>query len=215
MFTSIINSVMNEPSIAPFFASYEEFVANLGILYPIILIGLCLAVGIYGRRNSGLLRVVLLFAVGFVASVYWISPIVQNLVPAIPGYVVGLAFGIFAAVISRMIYDFVYIGCIGFDTFNICFNALFIVELTTLTKGNMALCVGIAVIAVIIALLLRKYLEMILTAGIGGIGVAYFFKMVFDYTAYVNLDAGTAVLVVGAVLAIPMFIYQYYNRVLY
>ncbi len=215
MFMSIINSVMSEASIAPFFASYQTFVAALGIYYPIILVTLCLAIGLFGRRQSGLIRVIFLFAVGFVASVYWLAPIVQGLIPAIPGYAIGLACGIFAAVMSKMVYDFVYIGCIGFDVYNICFNAMFLATLTAYTKGNLALSVGVAVIAVILALLIRKYLEMLLTAVVGGIGIAYFFKMIFDYTVYINLDGTTAFLVVGAVLAIPMFIYQYYNRVLY
>lgn len=206
---------MSEPSIAPFYASYQTFVASLGIYFPIILSAVCLLIGLFGRRNSGIVRVVLLFAVGFVASVYWAAPFVQQFLSAIPAYAIGLACGIFAAVTSRMIYDLVYIGCIGFDVYNICFNALFLVELTAFTKGNLALSVGIAVVAVLLSLLLRKYLEMILTAGIGGIGIAYFVKQLYDYTVFVNLDANTAMLVVGAVIAIPMFIYQYYNRVLY
>lgn len=214
MFTSIINSVMSEPSIAPFFASYQTFVEALGSFYPILLIALSLVVGLFGRRQSGLLRVVLLFAVGFVASVYWVAPVVQEFV-TIPGYAIGLAFGILAAVMSRMIYDFVYIGCIGFDVYNICFNALFLVELTALTQGNLASSVGIAVVATIAALLLRKYLEMIITAGIGGLGIAFFLKQLVDYTVNFNLDPNTSVIVVGILLAIPMFIYQYYNRILY
>ena len=123
--------------------------------------------------------------------------------------------GILAAVMSRMIYDFVYIGCIGFDVYNICFNALFLVELTAMTQGNMATSLGVAVVATIIALLLRKYLEMIITAGIGGLGIAFFLKQIVDYTVNFNLDPNTSVIVVGALLAIPMFLYQYYNRVLY
>ena len=215
MFTSIINSVMSEPSIAPFFASYQTFVEALGSFYPILLIALSLVVGLFGRRQSGLLRVVLLFAVGFVASVFWVAPVVQGFVSAIPGYAIGLAFGILAAVMSRMIYDFVYIGCIGFDVYNICFNALFLVELTALTQGNMATSVGIAVVATIVALLLRKYLEMIITAGVGGIGAAYYFKSFIDFTEYFSFEPLTTTLVVGAIVAIPLFVYQYRNRVIY
>lgn len=215
MFTSIFNSVMNEPSIVPFTAAFKEFIASLGGFYPLVLIALCLVVGLFGRRLSDVIRVVLLFAVGFVASVHWVAPLVQGFIPSIPAYVIGLAIGIFAAVMSRMIYNLVYVGCIGFDTYNICFNALFLVEVTALTKGNLYLCVGIAVAAVVIALLLRKYLEMIITAAAGGIGVAYCVKMIYDYTTFINFDATTSMLIVGAIIAVPMFIYQYYNRVIY
>ena len=215
MFFSIINSVMSEPSIAPFFASYQTFVEALGSFYPILLIALSLVVGLFGRRQSGILRVVLLFVIGFFASVFWVAPVVQDVIPTIPGYVFGLAFGILGAVMSRMIYDFVYIGCIGFDVYNICFGALFLVELTAFTQGNMASSLGVAVVATFVALFLRKYLEMIITAGIGGLGIAFFFRQMVDYTVNFNLDPNTSMLVVAAVLAIPMFLYQYYNRILY
>ena len=215
MFTSIFQAVMNEPSVAPVYSAYMGFQESLGAALPIILMLLCLFVGMFGRRNSGLIRVLLLFSVGFVASVYWVAPVIQNIIPAIPALAIGIAVGIFLAVMSRMIYDFVYIGCIGFDTYNICFNAMFVVEITSLVKGNLPVCIGIAVAVTFIALILRKYLEMLLTAGLGGIGVAFFFKSLFDYTTLINLDQNTAIVLVGAVVAIPMFIYQYYNRVIY
>ena len=216
MFTSLLDSVMNEPSIAPFAQSYNSFVASLGNFVPFIMIALCLVVGLYGRRMSDVLRVVFLFAIGFVASVHWLTPLVQTVVPEIPGLAIGLTVGLLSAVLSRMIYNFVYIGCIGFDVYNICFNALFFAELTALTQGNLVYSVAAGVIAAAVALFLRKYLEMIITAAAGGIGVAFFFKSIFDYTAsFGGLEPTTAMLIVGAVVAAPMFIYQYYNRVIY
>ena len=214
MFTSILDSIMNEPSIAPHVATYNGFVASLGDFFPYLLIALCLMVGLFGRRLSGLIRVVLLFAIGFVASVYWVAPLVQKYV-AIPAIAVGLAVGLLAAVLSRMIYNFVYIGCIGFDVYNICFNAIFFAELTAYTQGNLPVSIVAATVAVGIALLLRKYLEMIITAAAGGIGIAFFVKSLFDYTAYVTLDPTLTMVLAGLILAIPMFIYQYYNRVIY
>ena len=215
MFTSILNSVLSEPSIAPYYDICKGYIGSLGIAFPLIVICLCFVVGLYGRRLSDILRFVLLFAVGFVASVYWVAPIVKGFVPVIPAYAIGLAVGIFAAVMSRFIYNVVYIGVIGFDTYNICFNAIFLVEITSMTKGNLAVSIGAAVVAVAIALLVRRYLEMVITAAAGGIGIAFFVKQFIDYTVYINLDTMTSVFVVGAVLAIPMFIYQYYNRVIY
>ena len=215
MFASILKSVLTEQSIAPFVDKFNSFVAYLGDFYPIAIITICFIIGLFGRRLSGLIRVCLLFAVGFVASVHWLAPIVVKIVPGVPAILVGIAVGIFAAVMSRMIYDFVYIGCIGFDTYNICFNALFLVEITAMTKGNIPLCVGIAAVAVVLALLIRKYLEMLLTAGVAGIGIAYYLKQLVDYTVHVNLQPNTTVIILGAILAVPLFIYQYYHRVIY
>ena len=215
MFTSILDSVLTEPSVAPYVDKYNGFVASLGDFFPYVLIALCLMVGLFGRRLSGPIRVVLLFAIGFVASVHWVAPFVQQYVPTVPALYVGLAVGLLAAVLSRMIYNFVYIGCIGFDVYNICFNAMFLVEVTAFTQGNLVYSVGAGVAAVVIALFLRKYLEMIITAAAGGVGVAFFVKNLFDYTASFSYDPNVTMFVLGAIIAVPMFIYQYRNRVIF
>ena len=214
MFTSIFDAVMNEPSIAPHYATVNGFIASLGELFPFIVIALSLIVGLFGRRLSGVIRTVLLFAIGFVASIYWVAPLVQQFAP-VPALYIGLAVGLLASVLSRMIYNFVYIGCIGFDVYNICFNALFFAEITVHTQGNLPISLGAAAVAVALALFLRKYLEMIITAAAGGIGVAYFVKTLFDYTASFSFDPNVTMLVAGAIVAVPMFFYQYYNRVIY
>ena len=215
MFTSILDSVLNESSVAPVTAWFNGVVASLGNLFPVLAIALCLFVGLFGRRFVDAIRFILLFAIGFVASVYWLAPLVQQFVPEIPALAVGIAVGLLAAVLSRMIYNFVYIGCIGFDVYNICFNALFFAELTAHTQGNLPISLGAAAVAVALALFLRKYLEMIITAAAGGVGVAFFVKSLFDYTASFSFDPTMTMLVAGAIVAVPMFIYQYYNRVIY
>ncbi len=216
MIQQIIDAVMAEPSIAPFKASYDAFIASIDMYVPFILIGLCLIVGLFGRRLSALIRVIFLFAVGFIASVYWLVPFVTLYAPAIPGYVVGLAVGIIAACLSRFIYDAVYIGCIGFDIYNICFTGMFLVELTAMTKGNFTVSFIVAAIVVVIALLVRKYLEMILTSAVGGIGLAYAVKELYDFTlAFPGLDANTTTIIAGIIVTVIFFVIQYRNRIRY
>lgn len=215
MFTSILDSVMHESSVEPITSAYNGFVASLGNFYPFIVIALCLFVGLFGRRISGFIRVCLLFAVGFVSSVYWLAPLVQQFVPQIPAVGIGVAVGLFAAVMSRMIYNLVYVGCIGVDVFNICFNALFLVELTSLVKDNLVVCLAIAAGATVLALLARKYLEMIITAVAGGIGVAYFADQIVPFSSSIGIDPMTTIVLAGILVAVPMFCYQYYNRVIY
>jgi hypothetical protein len=209
---SIFNSVINEPSIAPFVATVKGYVDTLGIAVYIGLIAVCLFVGLYGRRCSGLVRVSLLFAIGFVAAVYWVCPLVAKYAPQIPGYYIGLAAGLFLAVISRLIYNGVYIGAIGFDVYNILFNGMMFESVTAMTKGNLPVSVGVACAAVLFALIIRKYLEMLITAAGAGIGIAFFVSQMFDYAAKMNMKPVTAMLVVGAVLTLPMFIYQFRHR---
>lgn len=221
MFTSIFDSVMKEASIAPYVAMYNEFVAKLGVAYNILLIGICLLIGVFGRRLSGLVRVVLLFSIGFVASVYWLCPLITPLIsqipgaPQIPGYAIGLSVGFVAALFSRLIYNGVYIGAIGLDTYNICFTGMFFVQLTAFTKGNLPVSIGIACAVTLLALFIRKYLEMIITAAAGGVGIAYFANRIYNYTSSFGTKEIVTLLAVGAVLAFPMVIYQYRHRVIF
>lgn len=215
MFTEILDAVLAEPSIAPFKASYDAFIASISTFLPYVLIALCLIVGIFGKRLFGIIRVSLMFAVGFIASVYWCAPIVTKFVPSIPGYAVGIAFGILLAVLSRMIYDIVFAGVIGFDVYNICYNALFLVEITSLTKNNGVASLIIAIALIIVALVLRKYMEMLVTSGIGGIGLAYAVKGIYDYTALLPLDSDTSAIFAGVVVAVVMFVIQFKNRIRY
>ena len=215
MFTSIFDSVMKEASIAPFVSTFNEFVASLGMLFPLALIALCLIVGFFGRRLVDLVRVTLLFAIGFVASMYWIVPLVADMLPGVPGYAIGLGVGFVAALLSRLIYNGVYIGVIGFDTFNICFNGLFLAELTALTMGDFNTSIGVACAVTLVALMLRKYLEMLITAAAGGIGIAFFANQIYNYAASFNLAPMTTVIAVGAVFAFPMFLFQYRNRIIF
>lgn len=212
MFTSILDSVLSESSVAPYVESFKGFTASLGQLYPVLVIALCLVVGLFGRKLSGLIRVLLLFAIGFVSSVYWAAPFIAKFVPGIPAVGLGVAVGVIAAVLSKMIYNLTYIGCIGFDVYNICFNALFLVEFTANTKGDAQLSLIFAVIAVIIALFLRKYLEMIITAAAGGIGIAFFVSTLYDFTTYFEYDPNMTKFILGGILAIPFFFIQFRNR---
>ena len=212
MFTSILDSVLNEPSIAPYVESFKGFADSLGNLFPFLVIALCLVVGAFGRKLSGLIRVALLFSIGFVSSVYWVAPFLAKFIPGIPAVGLGVAVGVVAAVLSKMIYNLTYIGCIGFDVYNICFNALFLTELTVNTQGDNILSLAIAAGAVVIALGVRKYLEMIITAAAGGIGIAFFVQTLYDYTTYFEYDANMTKFILGGIIAIPLFFFQYRDR---
>ena len=218
MLTSILDSVINEPSIAPFVTSFQGYYDSFGLISPIAIMVLCLAVGFFGRRISGVVRSVLFFAVGFVASVYWVVPMIPADIP-VPGYAVGLVAGLLAAVLSSLIYNLAYVGIIGFDVYNVCFNALIFTEVTSAIKGNLAASLGIAFAAVMIALAVRKYLEMLITAAAGGIGIAYFADTILHYSetyaGNFGIEPTVLLIIAGAVVAVPMFLYQYYNRVIY
>lgn len=212
MLGSIFDSVLSEASIAPYAATAKEFLASLGVVFPIAMIALCLFIGLFGRRISGLVRVVLLFAIGFIAAVHFVCPLIADALPQVPGYAVGLAAGLLAAVLSRLIYNVAYIGAIGFAVYKICFDAMLFEQLTAMTKGNMNVSLAVAAVAVILALILRKYLEMLITAMLGGVGVAFFVNSIYDYASRINLTNETVIILVGLFIMDIFFLCQYRHR---
>ena len=71
MIMSILQSVISEASIAPFVSMAQNLYSSYKIAFLVALAVICLVVGFFGRRISGVVRVVLLFAVGFIAAMYW------------------------------------------------------------------------------------------------------------------------------------------------
>jgi len=191
---------------------YNAFMAEHRPLVLLLLLPILLVVGFFGKRLFGVFRVCGFLALGFLVGYFFCSPYVQTYIPAIPAAVTGAFLGILLAVLSKFIYNAVYVGVIGFDAFNICFSALFFPQLETLTKGNWVISIAVAVIVVAISLILRKYIEMIGTAAVGGIGFAFVLREVFVYTAFVMIDPDITSLILGGVLAMVMLIFQYITR---
>ena len=214
MLTKLIDTVFADPSIAPHVEFIEEFIEPLGLFIGVALVALLLGLGFFGQRIFDFVRWALVFIVGFFVGAGWLAPALQLLAPSLSAPIVGVAVGLILAVLSRFIYDIVFVSVIGFDAFNICFNALFFPGLVALTKGNIPLSVGIALVCVFLALTLRKYFEMIITSGIAGIALAFAVKSyLFDYTAFLPLAPATSAVILGAVVAVVMVIYQYRNRI--
>ncbi len=213
MLTELFDTVFTDPSISPFKEAFDNILASLGAALPYVLIALCLIVGLFGRRLSGLIRVLILFSAGFIAGAGFVAPAVADIIPLFTPLSIGLVIGLITAALSFFIYNVLYAGCIGYDVYAICFGGTILAEITAFTKGNQVLCIIIAVVTVVLAFLLRKYLEMLLTSGIGGIGIAYVVKGLYDYTALVPLEADTVAIIAGSVLALIMFVIQFRTRI--
>jgi hypothetical protein len=214
MFTKFFDTVMADPSIAPTIEAIENFIEPLGLFIGIALVSLLLGLGFFGQRIFGFVRWVLVFMVGFLLGAGVIAPLLQTFAPALNPLIFGLLIGLILAVLSGFIYNVVFVAVIGFDTFNICFNALYFPALVSLTKGNIVVSAVITVVAIIIALNLRKYVEMIITSGIAGIAIAFAVKSYFyDFTAIIPLAPAASAVIIGLVISTVMYIYQYRNRI--
>ena len=214
MLTKLLGPVLADPSIAPTADFITEFIEPLGLFIGVALVGLLLALGFFGQRMFGFVRWLLVFFIGFIVGAGYLAPALKDMAPSLDGLMVGVAVGLILAVLSRFIYNIVFVAVIGFDVFNICFNALFFPGLEALTKGNIPTSVLIALVFVVIALSIRKYFEMILTSGIAGVALAFVVKnRLYDYSSFIPLTPALSALILGLIVAVVMSIYQYKNRV--
>ena len=83
---------------------------------PYILLGLSLIVAFFGRRLLGLLRFLTFFVIGGLIGIYMLGPIILDVMPDIPVWVIGLVTGLVAAVLAKIIYYLAIAVATGYST---------------------------------------------------------------------------------------------------
>ena len=216
MFTQLINDFLADSSVAQYYGIVKDYLLQYKLYAAIGAAVLILIFGLYGQRLFGLVRWLLVFAAGFVAGVVFAAPFIQDFAKSANSLLIGALCGLVLAVLSKTIYNIAYIGAIGYGVFTVCYNAMFIPFLENYTKGNAKISAVVAVAFVIIALLLRKYLEMILTAGLVGFGLPILVnKFVYCFTVFVPLEPMYTICGIGLIFSAMMFIHQFRRRASY
>lgn len=180
---------------------------------PFILMAVWAFVAFAGKKMFGFIRFVALFGVGFVLGVYTLSPLVLEVLPTLPTWVIGLVTGIVAGVLCKVIYLFALVVSVGYSIYIICYCG-YIPLASSLTSGNEIVSLIAAVIAVVVVALLLKYVEMLGTAMLGGYGMACVIRGWYDYTSW-NMFVGRewiAVLILTVIFATVGFIVQFKTR---
>lgn len=226
---AFLKQVFLEESVAPVTKFFKDMLIAMDVALPyLILIG-CLVLGFFGKRLFPYIRTGAFLAVGFFVGVMFCGPFIQQHVPAIPQLAVGIAVGVLVAVLSRFLYNVVYIGVVVTAVGFVCYNGWLIpviemvagegvpmiAELEALLVGNLTVSLIVAAVIALITLIFRKPIEMIGTAMVGALGFAFFFTFIFEYTVYFPIGAVWTICIFAAILALPMMIYQYRTRVRY
>ena len=232
-FASIANGSFNFYAIGDFFNGYIAkfqasaelmnmwngivgFLGKLGAAMPIVLLALCAVEIFLGKKLIQLQRFLLCVAVGYSVGVLMISPLI-NQAFLLPNYITGIVIAIVAAVLSKYIYFVALALASGYSVFLIFYtNAC--VPFPLPTVGNMVISIIIAVAAVVLVFLLRKYVEMAGTAILGGFLATR--VVIFNYFDYRTLGflvgrEWIAELVLVGLLGIAGFIVQYKTRARY
>ncbi len=138
----------------------------LAWILPAILAVLSLVQVFAGKKLLGLQKVIAFFVVGFACGAVFVTPLLASVV-VLDAWIVGLIVGIVAALISKLAYFLAYVVAAGFGTYVLCMSDVLPAEITAFTKDTVVAIVA-AVVVLVLALLLRKWIEMLGTACLGG-----------------------------------------------
>ncbi len=180
---------------------------------PVILLILFGVVALTGKRIFGFIRCTAFVIAGFLVGIYTLSPIILEVIPALPTWVIGLVTGVVSGVLSKVMYYISIVLVSGYSAYILCVRGI-IPGISSFTSGNWLvglICAAIVIAAVIILL---KYIEMAGTAMLGGFGMASIIRGWYDYTT-LELFVGRewlGVLTLTLIIALVGFIVQWRTR---
>ena len=210
----IFTAAIEDVEVASILSMIDTALASVLAYLPIIFIALCLIETFFGKKLLGLQKFLLMFGLGFVGGVLIVAPIVNGFF-VLPTYITGAVVGLICAILCKLLYWLGYVGVFGYSVYMVCFTGA-IPELqvvTVYTQGIQLYSLVAAAVVVIIALLLRKYIEMAGTAALGAYGIATLvIENFYDFTALVPGAEDIVKLAVIAVIAFIGFVVQVKTR---
>ena len=172
-FGGVFEKVAGEGSTAAhYFGVAKDFLA--GVLpyvwiLPAALVLLSLVQVFFGKKLLGLQKFLACFAVGFASGAAYVTPLISGLGLGIniPDWIVGLVIGVVAALLYKLVYFLAYVGAAGAATYVLCVSGILPEAVASFTKDRIVAIVA-AVVVIVLALVLRKFIEMLGTAALGG-----------------------------------------------
>ena len=212
-FISMNESIMANTDLMGIWDAIVGAVASIASFLPIIFIALGAIELLFGKKLIPLQRFLLCAGVGFVCGVLYISPLINGMF-TLPSYISGIVIGLVAAVLCKFVYYVAYAAAAAYSVYIVSINGL-IPFLADFTENNWMIGAIAAAVAVIVAFIFRKYIEMLGTALLGAYVISS--TVIVNYYDYRTLefigDMGwVAELVVIGVVALIGFIVQIKTR---
>lgn len=195
---------------------WEAGLAALAAVLPylaVVFLALSLVETFFGKKLIDLQKILASFVIGFVLGVQFISPLVDTVFVLEP-WIVGLVVGGVALVTYKVIYFLAVVACSGYPVYFVCYTAAYLPEVTVYTKGNLMYSAIAAAVAIVLVLLLLKYVEILGTAILGGYFSALCIRTMYDFTTLeflVGYETLSFYVVVGFI-ALLGFAFQFKTR---
>lgn len=181
---------------------------------PYILIGAGLIIALFGKKMGSFLKFVAFFGAGYVLGIHFLAPVIPSEVH-IPAWVVGLVVAFVAAILSKFVFGLTVSLSILYSVYRLCYHGFFLDPESGVAMGKAVTALAVAAIVLIIALVLFKYIEMLLFATLGAYMVTAGFSWAFfDLGSVAALGANSWILEVAVigVLALLAFAFQVKTR---
>ncbi len=217
IFNRIFGNMAANDTVEKIWGAILSAVASFAALIPIALIVLALIETFFGKKLINIQKFLACAIVGFCFGVQYVSPLINNIF-ALPPYISGAVIALVAAVLSKFIYVSGYIFAAGYVGYHIAYSGAYIAFLASVTKDNLIISLAVALAFVAVALIFRKYIEMLGTSLLGGYFISKIIIANFvDYRAlsFMGNAGWVAELALILVVGIVGFIVQYKTRTRY
>lgn len=185
-------------------------------MLPFILLIIYAVVAMFGQKMYSVLRFSVFCLTGFIIGVYTLSPLVLEVLPTLPTWVIGLITGIVSGVLSKILHVIMLNAILGYTAYILCYRGM-IPLLSYVSEGRWLVGLIAAAGVIVLVVMSGKYVEMIATALLGGYGMACIVRGWYDYTSlptFVGIE-WLGVLVLTLLFATAGFIFQYRSREVY
>ena len=213
-FKAMFTATVEEADVAALLDMAKASLASVLDYLPYILLALCVIEVFFGKKLFGIQKFLLMFGLGFIGGVLIVAPIVDKFI-VLPTYITGAVVGLVCAILCKLLYWLCYVAVFGYSVYMVCFAAMYLPEVVTqYTKSNLLYSAIAAAVVIIIALLLRKFIEMLATSALGAFGIVTIVinDLNIDFTAFVPGYEDIVKLVAIGVIALIGFIVQVKTR---
>ena len=207
--TGFLDAFVTNPGVLKL---WDTIVSPMGSTLPFVhtlVLALCLAVAFFGKKMFSLLRFLSFLVLGYAVGLVIVAPILIPIMPTLPDWAVGLVIGFISAIVSKFLYFIVIAVAAGYAVYLALFRGLL-----GFASGNIIISLLIAVGAVVLIFQLRKYIEIIITSGLGAWAFAIALTVWWDYTKLGFLDGieWLGIMIVTLVVGAFGFIVQFRMR---
>ena len=206
-------AIAANPDMQSVWSAVMRLLEPVGGALPYILLLLSFAVAFFGKKIIALIKFVFFFILGFSLGLHFITPWIADTIAA-PGWVCGLVIAIVAATLYRTVYMLAYILAGTYCLYMVFYNGFYAIPRPEFSSYRAVISLVFVLIAVMLTLLVRKYIEMLGTSVLGGYFVALVLRaFLFDYReVFLSATPRLATFVITFVIAIPAFIVQFRTR---